>query len=119
MGRKWGLSWASKVSVPGAFKIHEDTMGCHSSGVVAGGIYWVGVRAATGPGRTVPPLAPAVLLLRTAVRSGTLGGVSVGHSSEVRLSPARWEEGHAYCPGRHSGAPRLCRRSPPSLASSA
>lgn len=59
-----------------------------------------------------------MLLLRTAVRSCSLGGVSVGHSSEARLSPARCrKEGHAYCPGRHRGAQRLCRLSPPILAS--
>jgi len=64
-----------------------------------------------------PTPVSAVLLSRTAVRSGSLGGVSVGHSSELRLSPARrGREGHAYCPGRHRGALRLCRQSPPSLA---
>ena len=59
-----------------------------------------------------------MLLLRTAVRSCSLGGVSVGHSSEARLSPAHCRKaGHTYCPGRHRGVLRLCRPNPASLAS--
>lgn len=93
--------------------------------IVVGGVLLVafpgwgsGLLNTTGPGGLSHPGASAVLLLRTAVRSCSLGGVSVGHSSEARLSPARCRKaGRAYCPGRHRGVPRLCRPSPPSLAS--
>ena len=55
MGRKWGLSWASKVSAPGAFGDARGQVGLSQYGGAAGGIYWVGVRAATGPGELSHP----------------------------------------------------------------
>lgn len=85
-------------------------------GVAAGGIYWVGVRAATGP-ENCPTLAAVLLLNRSQVRHP-----GRGQRPQLRgeiLSPAR-RGGKAMrtAQGAYSGALRLCAWSPPSLASS-